>query len=103
MTLVYDNWWVDSGEFISRTYAHWLARVNGNDNQIDRWLKDASCVVEESVLYPMDYEETINWWNKGKKWSGDLTCGAGWIEPAYDLDGTIQYNADGSVEFVQPG
>jgi hypothetical protein len=49
----------------------------------------------------MDYEETIAWWSKNKKWSGDLTCGAGWIEPLYDSESMVM-DSNGDPVFVQP-
>ena len=102
VSIAYNCWWISSEEFAARTYADFVARVNGNDKQIDKWGKETLCVAKESVVYPQDYEETVNWLIKGMAWSGDKTCNAGWVELLYDVGGDIIYDDDGYPILVQP-
>lgn len=88
-----------------RTYAEDLLRINGTDGLWDQWEKvNGVCLLKERYQLPVSMGLTLAQYRQAVRWAHAFTdeCGAGTLEIAYDLDGTIQYNEDGSMELVQP-
>lgn len=82
ITVSFNCWWIEDGEYVRRTYADFLARSNVTDKQVDQWKKDSSCIVNESIQYPQDTVFTPAQHNQAIRWAEKYTeeCGAGCVE-----------------------
>lgn len=79
-----DGFWVSSGTAVRVGHADWLARTNGNYDQVDQWDKGGAtntCCVVKSVLYPEDtiVDFTELEYNQMVRWSR-RDCGPGFGE-----------------------
>lgn len=103
-TLGHSEMWYESDTVTEKEVSHGDAKlwISGNDNT---WVnfeeEDGVCYWRAGLVYESGNTYTLSEYNRNKAMLPN-TCGAGMLEPEYDLDGTVQINLDGSIELVQP-